>query len=117
MLYRTPGFANALGYDEQHPRPDMLAVVARREADIVGIAAVSADSERLWQVGVDVVPEARGSGLGRALVSRLTAELLEREIVPFYATGIANIASRRLAASVGYWPAWTEVYARDLPAQ
>jgi len=112
-LYAHPGFANALIYRLDHPRPDMLATVARREGRIVGIAGASADCDRLWQIGVDVLPEERRHGIGRALVSRLTDAVLASGHVPCYSTAVSNIASRSLAIRLGYWPAWTELYALE----
>jgi len=112
-LYRYPGFGNALSYRSDHPRPDMLATVARRDGAVGGIAAASADNDLLWQIGVDVLAAERGRGIGRALVSRLTEAVFDHGRVPYYSTGIANLRSRALAIGVGYWPAWTDLYARD----
>ncbi len=36
-LYQTQGFDNAVSYDINHPRPDALAVTARRNGFIVGM--------------------------------------------------------------------------------
>jgi GNAT superfamily N-acetyltransferase len=113
QLYRQPGFRNALGYRADSPRPDLAAAVATVGDAIVGIAGASADSDPLWQIGVDVLPAHRGAGVGRALVGRLTEALLARGIVPYYSTAIANLASRSLALGLGYWPAWTEMGAKD----
>jgi hypothetical protein len=33
--------------------------------------------------------------------------------VPCYSTAVSNIASRSLAIRLGYWPAWTELYALE----
>ena len=67
-LYRHPGFGHALSYRPDHPRPDVAAAVARRAGRIVGMAGMSADCQALWQIGIDVVAEERGAGVGRALV-------------------------------------------------
>ena len=112
-LYRHSGFANALSYRADHPRPDMLATVARRGGAVVGIAAASADGDLLWQIGVEVVATERGRGIGRTLVGRLTEAVLDHGRVPYYSTTVANLHSRDLAIGLGYWPAWTDLYARD----
>jgi GNAT superfamily N-acetyltransferase len=112
-LYQHAGFANALSYRPDNPRPDVLAAVARCNGEIVGIAAASADCDQMWQIGVDVVPAARGVGVGRALISRLTEEVFRCGRVPYYTTNVANVRSSALATSLGYWPAWVELYARD----
>src|SRR6185437_12634690 len=114
-LYNFPGFRNALAYRVDSPRPDVLAAVATIESDVVGIAGASADCDAMWQIGVDVVPDERGRGIGRAVVSRLTQEVLAEGRLPYYSAFVANVASHGVASAVGFWPVWVEVYARDLP--
>lgn len=112
-LYKYPGFRNALN-DHVHPdRPDVLAVTASRDEGVVGIAGVSADSDDLWQVGVDVMAGYRGMGIGQALVSMVTEEVCSRGKVPYYATVASNLASRNVANRVGFVPCWIEVYCVD----
>jgi GNAT superfamily N-acetyltransferase len=116
-LYRHEGFGHALAYRHNPHRPDVVATVASRGGAILGIACASADSDLLWQIGIDVVPAARGAGIGRALVGRLTARIFERGRVPYYATAISNLRSSSVALGLGYVPAWTELYAADLPPE
>ena len=106
-LYAYRGFDHALAYHIKVDRQDQIAAVARRAGEIVGIAACSDDAEALWQIGIDVIPGEQGAGIGRALVSGLTARILEEGKVPFYAAAASNIASCSLALGLGYWPAWT----------
>ncbi len=119
-LYRQREFRHALSYLTGSPRPDMLAAVARRRVmgdlrigSIVGVAGASADCDTLWQIGVDVVEAERGHGIGRALVGRLTAEVLARGRVPYYSTTLSNLRSSRLALGLGYRLAWVELSTRD----
>ena len=112
-LYQYRGFEEALHYRTDHPRPDMAAAVASRAGEIVGIAGAKGDCDLMWQIGVNVVEAARGGGIGRALVSRLTELILDSGRIPYYSTAVSNIRSRAVALSLGYWPAWTELYARD----
>jgi GNAT superfamily N-acetyltransferase len=116
-LYRYAGFSHALAYRPDHLRPDVAAVVAQRSGEIIGVAGASADCAALWQVGVDVIPTARGSGIGRVLVARLTETVFHADRVPYYSAAIGNLRSIALATSLGYWPAWpawSELYVRDL---
>jgi len=113
-LYAHPGFDHALAYRTRRDRQDRIAAVARRAGEIVGIAACSDDAEKLWQIGIDVVPVAQVGGIGRSLVSVLTARILEDGKVPFYTAAASNIASCSLALGLGYWPAWTGL--RSAPA-
>lgn len=112
-LYRHAGFSHALLYRMDDPRPDMVATVATRGGEIVGVAGAGADCEAMWQIGIDVIEAARGQGIGRALVSALTETILDRGLVPSYSAATSNIRSRNLAISLGYWPAWTEMYVLD----
>lgn len=113
-LYRHVGFGHALAYRVDRARPDAVAVVAEREGKVVGIAGASADCEPLWQVGVDVIPTAGGIGIGRALVGHLTQAIFGAGRVPYYSAAVGNLRSIALATGLGYWPAWSELYARDL---
>ncbi|WP_187355154.1 GNAT family N-acetyltransferase [Paenibacillus tengchongensis] len=112
-LYEYGEFRNALSYSSAGNRPDMLAAVAVCGGTLAGIAGASADSDAMWQVGVDVVPEQQGGGIGRALVGLLTQALLKEGILPYYTVSTSNLRSRQLAVSAGYWPAWTQLYARN----
>ena len=109
-LYKHEGFNNAIQYDITHPRPDILAVLAKKDGKIVGMAGASNDCAKMWQIGMDVLPEYRNYGLAAYLISRLTLEILERGYIPYYGTGTSNIASQRVAHRVGYYPAWVCVY-------
>ena len=111
-LYGNNLFPNALGrhYDPQRPR--LLGCSAEHDGVTVGLATASADSDSMWQIGIDILPDYRYRGIGKALVSQLTAALFKMEKLPYYSTGISNIASRRTAISVGYRPAWVEIFSK-----
>ena len=87
-----------------------VAALAIHREQVVGVATFSTDSDSLWQIGIDVIREHRGRGLGVALTSRATRVALDRGRVPYYATSVANITSRRTAQSAGFYPCWTSVY-------
>lgn len=109
-LYQFEGFRNAVQYDVKHPRPDVLAAIAKKDGHIVGMAGASADCAKMWQIGMDVLPNYRNNGLAAYLVNRLTLEILGRGYVPYYGTSSANIASQRVAHRAGYAPAWVCAY-------
>lgn len=113
QLYGSNLFPNALGrrYDPQRPR--LLACSAKYDGAIVGLAAASVDCDLMWQVGIDILPDYRNRGIGKALVSRLTEALFGISKLPYYSTGISNISSRRVAISLGYRPAWVEIYSKE----
>ena len=116
-LYQYEGFRNALQYDVDLLRPDVLATLAKKDGNIVGIAGASSDCAKMWQVGMDVLPEYRNLGLAAYLVNWLTLEILNRGYVPYYGTASSNIASQRVAYRSGYCPAWVCAYKGNFDGQ
>jgi predicted GNAT family acetyltransferase len=58
--------------------------------------------ELIVEVGVDTHPDFRRRGFGKAVVSAMTEALLKQGRIPVYRCSEDNIASLRLAQSVGY---------------
>lgn len=112
--YQYTGLDNALQYDENSKRPEVLAAAAYDKERLAGIACASADSKTMWQIGVDVLPEYRGMGIAVKLVQMLTKETLNRGVVPYYTTDCSNIASQRVAVKAGYVPAWAHCFKKRL---
>lgn len=112
-LYEYKAFGHALAFRKDTDRPDRIAVVAECGGNVVGVAGASADCDALWQIGVDVLPEHRGGGIGKALVGTLTGAVLREGVLPYYSAEVSNLQSRQLAVTLGYWPVWTELYARE----
>lgn len=102
-----PEWSNALCEDRK--QLDVLGVGAYEGAKLVGLAACSADCDKMWQIGVDVLPGYRKKGIASALTSRLAHEILERGKVPFYCCAWSNIRSARNAVKSGFVPAWAEM--------
>lgn len=105
-------FQEAFAFDKNHP--DMLAVAAVEENHIMGMAGASSDGETLWQIGIDVLPEYRGMGIGTNLVGLLKNEILKRGKIPFYGTVESHINSQNIAVNAGFFPAWAELYSRAM---
>ncbi|MDQ8737880.1 GNAT family N-acetyltransferase [Paenibacillus sp. LHD-38] len=99
-------FNNAIIYDTHLPWQTDLAVLAKQDGEIVGMAGASKTCAKLWQIGIEVLPEYRNLGLASYLVNRLTFEILERGEVPSYDVIASNLASQRVAQRSGYLPAW-----------
>lgn len=110
QLYEVPGFNNAIQYDKDHPRPDILAVYAMKDDEIVAMAGASIDSKIMWQIGIDVLPAFRNAGLASSLVSNLAIMIMERGAVPYYGTASSNIASQAVAYRSGFMSAWMCTY-------
>lgn len=107
-FYPNERFRMALGAERDPARPDVLALAALDGGKIAGVAGASADTELMWQVGIDVVEEYRGKGLGAGLVSALCREIERQGKLPFYGTAVANLASQKIAVRCGFVPAWVE---------
>ena len=94
--------------------PDVLGVAAVRNGVILGMAGASADSDRMWQIGINVLPGNEGQGIGTALVSVLRNRVLTEGRLPFYGTAMSHLASQRVAMKSGFVPAWAELYAKKI---
>ena len=109
-----PEWSNALCYDRKEL--DVLGVGAYDAGKLIGLAGCSADADRMWQIGVDVLPDYRKQGVGSALTSRLAVEILARGKVPFYCSAWSNIRSVRNAIRSGFLPAWAEMTVKPTAA-
>ena len=105
-LYKKE-WSNALC--EERKELDVLGVGAYDEGKLVGLAGCSADCERMWQIGVDVLPEYRRQGIASAITSRLAVETIHRGKVPFYCCAWSNVKSARNAIRSGFRPAWVQM--------
>lgn len=106
----TEQWSNALCEKRKHL--DVLGVGAYNKGKLVGMAGCSADCDKMWQIGVDVLPEYRKNGIASALTSNLALKILERGKVPFYCAAWSNIKSVRNAIKSGFRPAWVEMTAK-----
>lgn len=105
-------FGDAYGFCEA--APDMLGVAAVKDGILLGMAGASADSPLMWQIGINVLPEARGQGVAAMLVSLIRNDVLAAGRLPYYGTSISHLASQRVALRSGFLPAWFELVAAPL---
>ncbi len=103
----THEWSNALC--EKRKELDVLGIGAYDHGRLIGLAACSADCDTMWQIGIDVLPEYRRQGIAAALTSKLAAEILNRDKVPFYCCAWSNIKSARNAMRSGFCPSWVEL--------
>lgn len=108
-FYGDKRFPNALCERYSDSRPDRIVVLAYDGENVMGMAGCSEDAPHWLQIGVDVLPEYRGRGVGVFLVNSLKNEIIRRGEIPFYGTAIANIHSQRIALKCGFKPAFTEI--------
>lgn len=111
--YGREEFSNALCDSFKPDRPDVLAIIALEGDKICGMAGCSADTPEMWQIGIDVLPEYRGRGIGKTLVALLRDEVLRRGFIPYYGTSLSNIRSWKIALSCGFVPTWIETESRE----
>lgn len=103
-LYK-PEWSNALCEDRKEL--DVLGVGAYFQGELIGLAGCSADCDRMWQIGVDVLPEYRRKGIAAALTSHLAVEVMKRDKVPFYAPhGLISDLFETLLKAVLFLPGW-----------
>lgn len=97
-------------------QPDRIALAAYEEKKMTAMAGVSEDGSYLWQIGIDVLPEYEGRGLGVNLVTLMKQEVIRRGKVPFYGTAESHAISRSIAISSGFLPAWAEIRVKKIEA-
>lgn len=101
-------FGEAFIFDDM-PK-DEIGIGAYKDGMILGMAGATSDSDMMWQIGINVMPDAEGLGIGSMLVAIIKNEILDRGKLPFYGTSISHIASQRVALAAGFVPAWAELY-------
>jgi RimJ/RimL family protein N-acetyltransferase len=91
---------------ERH-RGDVFGVF--RGQELISRSSIKTESDEAWEVAVTTSEQHRRRGLGASVVSRATEHILASGKLALYNCDVTNIASLRLAESLGY-----RVFARDL---
>ncbi len=89
--------------------PDVIGASAVRDGRILAMAGASCDSPAMWQIGINVEPDIRYTGIGKMLAALLKNEILRRGILPFYGISLSHIGSQRAASGAGFVPARAEL--------
>ena len=84
-----PEYIQAVGYVKDDVLLGFLMIMHLEEDGTLEIAAVS------------VLPEMRGNGIGKPLISRAAEEILAKGKIPSLTTKAVNTAMRRCAESIG----------------
>lgn len=100
-------FKHAVIFDKD--APDMIAMTAEKDGRVLSMVAANADSKKMWQMGIDVMPEYRGHGIGTAMVTLLKNKIMDMDILPCYATASSHIKSQMIASRSGFIPGWLEL--------
>jgi RimJ/RimL family protein N-acetyltransferase len=102
---------NAVGSRPQPAeRPSAAVALASRDGAVVGVATVTDEAKRLWQIGIDVAEHERGQGVGAALITAVAGHALNAGRIPWYGVAPSNLASVGAALAAGFRPAWVEVF-------
>ncbi|EHI99957.1 GCN5-related N-acetyltransferase [Clostridium sp. DL-VIII] len=108
------GFDNSIAFDCNGNTSTKIVFLAKKDDEIVGLAGAGEETQKLWEIGVDVKSEHRKGGLGTKLVADLTLDIIKQGIVPFYSASITNIGSQMVANRSGYVPYWIDTYGNIL---
>lgn len=95
--------------------PDVLGIAVLKDGEILGMAGASADSDIMWQIGIDVMPESKGRNIGPFITILLKREVLKRGKLPYYGTVESHIQSQKVAVKSGFFPFWAEINSAPLP--
>jgi hypothetical protein len=91
---------------ERH-RGDVFGVFWGQE--LISRSSIKTESAEAWEIAVTTSEQHRRRGLGASVVSRATDHILANDKLALYNCDVTNIASLRLAESLGY-----RVFALDL---
>lgn len=87
---------------------DVLGAACYDQAgNLAAVAGATANSERMWEMGVNSFAE--GKGYGKASLCALTKEILLRGKIPYYGTALSHLASQNLALRAGLAPSFAEL--------
>ena len=108
------GFENSLAFDEEGHTPTCIVFYAMKDGEIIALAGASQESDKMWEMGVDVKAEYRSEGLASILVSNLAVAIMEQGIVPIYCASVTNVGSQAVAHRSGLIPCWVSTYRTTL---
>lgn len=105
-------FTSALCFSKT--QPDVLAVAAVDNGELIAMAGASMDGNYLWQIGINVLPDYQNQGLAANLTSIMKQEILNRGKTPFYGTSESHTISQNVGLKAGFLPAWSEIFVRNI---
>ena len=100
----TPSELDDVDYDVfwHCARDNALAGFGVRDGtELVALATVKDHGGSVWEIGMDVAPDAKRRGLGRAVVSAAAHWVVEKGNIPLATVGPFNVPSARTLRAVG----------------
>ena len=83
------------------------------DGELVALAAVCHHGENIEEIGMDVMPEARGRGVGRAVVGAAGSAIIERGHLALATTSPWNVPSARTLRSAGLRFSYSQMMSFD----
>ena len=80
-----------------------------QDGELVALAAVCHHGDGIEEIGMDVMPEARGRGVGRAIVGAAGTAIIERGNLALATTSPWNVPSARTLRAAGLRYAYTQM--------
>lgn len=114
-VHLEPSELGGFDYDRfWHCSPDSLAGFAIFDGDrLVALATVRDVGNPVWEIGMEVAIDAKGRGLGRAVVSAAARWILDNGRFVLATTAAFNVPSARTLRSVGLRYTAADMESRD----
>ena len=109
-LVGLTGFEHSLVFDSNEYTSTQIVLYAKKEGEIIALASATMTNNKMWEMGVDVLPPYRKVGLATILISHLAIKILEKGIVPYYCAASSNIGSQAVAYQSGFVSSWISTY-------
>ena len=113
----TPEDMRGLDYDLfWHCPPEaVVGFGIAEEGRLTALAVVIGRGDPVWEIGMDVIPEAKGRGLGRAVAAAAAGWVIRKGGLPMATVGPFNVPSVRTLRGVGLRYAFTTSVAMEGP--
>ena len=83
------------------------------DGELVALAAICHHAEGIEEIGMDVMPEARGRGVGRAVVGAAGSAIIQRDNLALATTSPWNVPSARTLRAAGLRYSYSQMMSFD----
>lgn len=97
------------------PKEAFIGFGIFENAELTALATARQRGELMWEIGVDVAPEAKTRGLGRAVVSAVGCWILEQKRLVLASSAPWNVPSVRTLRSLGLQMVLSDMQAKPGP--
>ena len=103
---KIDNFENSITFNKNGKCISKIAYCMYKNNKLIGIGGADEIYDKIWEVGIDIIPEYRNKGLSKIIMKNLTFEILNKNIIPIWCAASTNIASQAAAYKSGYIPLW-----------